>query len=460
MYEARQDLGDGGSRVVAVKALHDTDRAKEELRATVSLDHPNIVTVYDCGLSADGRLCLVMPYYRRRSLADRENPRMRVSIAVAAATAVARALRHAHRERVLHCDVKPGNILVRDDNWSAPESYVLSDFGMARLAEKGDGPASAITRGFASPRLLRGETPSELDDVWALGATLFALLEGDPPELTSVELSRTDVPPELEKIIKRCLASATGYRYRNAAELCVALEDFGRQHRTPATDRSPTRSARPRHRWRTIAIAAAIAVGVAAIGAGLSVAFRSGGSPSRTAAQSRPPSTLAPIPPVSTSDTDAAIPNRFVEVVNTHSGLCLDKANEDNRANARVMQWNCWRNDNQLWNLGRAGIPNLQHDPENWLVLTVPNANRDPEVSIRAWPYAASTAGQRWQITSVGDARDGWRSLRIRSAETGMCLAVRGASVKPGESVVQTSCDGGPEQIWRISVPWRSSVTP
>jgi serine/threonine protein kinase len=165
VYRARQvALG----RDVAVKVLQVDDAAtaarfQRELELTVRLgrQHPHIVTVLDTGTTADGRPCIVMEYLERGSLQDvlRATGPLASTDVVRVGKVVADALAFAHGQGVLHRDVKPQNILV------LPTSWVLADFGIARLADSG---ATASVEQFsyrrAAPQVLDGLPPTAADD--------------------------------------------------------------------------------------------------------------------------------------------------------------------------------------------------------------------------------------------------------------------------------------------------------
>jgi transcriptional regulator with XRE-family HTH domain len=186
----------------------------------------------------------------------------------------------------------------------------------------------------------------------------------------------------------------------------------------------------PRRRhWRWIALIAAAAVIV--IVAAVLLVFR--------------PASPGAIPPV----RDGAFANRFVQIINARSGKCLDKTEKDNRAGTRVMQWSCWGADNQRWNPARDGVPNLQHDTGNWLVLTL--ANSDPDASLQVSPYESVESAQLFAARSTGISH-GWHYLTLRGVDSGNCLAVRDSSLEDGAGIVAMACTGGPEQSWRIRV--------
>ncbi|MFE2751633.1 serine/threonine-protein kinase [Actinosynnema sp. NPDC059335] len=175
-------------RVVALKQLVVPDgvdpveaigRAAREARIAARLQHPNAVTVHDV-VEEDGRPVLVMEYLPARTLADRiaRGP-VPAAEAVAVGAQVAGALAAAHAAGIVHRDVKPGNVLLTDDGTAK-----ITDFGIARAV--GDVTVTrtgllAGTPAFLSPEVARGGEPGPASDVFALGATLYAAVEGRPP---------------------------------------------------------------------------------------------------------------------------------------------------------------------------------------------------------------------------------------------------------------------------------------
>ncbi|MFE0625374.1 serine/threonine-protein kinase [Streptomyces sp. NPDC058864] len=156
------------------------ERMKQEARAAARINHPNVVTVHDV-VEQDGRPWIVMELVDGRSLDDvvrRDGP-LPPRRAAAVAAAVLEALRAAHAAGVLHRDVKPGNVLLARDG-----RVLLTDFGIAVV--EGD---SAITRtgelvgsvDYLAPERARGGRPGPESDLWSLGATLYAAVEGRSP---------------------------------------------------------------------------------------------------------------------------------------------------------------------------------------------------------------------------------------------------------------------------------------
>ena len=199
-YQVLRAIGRGGmgtvwlcrdevlGREVAVKQMGalpgesatETKRAMREARSAAAFNHPNAVAVYDV-VNHNDRPWLVMEYVEGQTLADeisrdgQLSPRRVADIGAQLAGALARA----HERRIVHRDIKPANVLI--DKAGRPK---ISDFGIAR--GHGDDQLTAIgfitgTPGYLSPELARGEDPHPASDVWALGATLYAAVEGRSP---------------------------------------------------------------------------------------------------------------------------------------------------------------------------------------------------------------------------------------------------------------------------------------
>ncbi|HET9381456.1 MAG TPA: protein kinase [Streptomyces sp.] len=229
-YRVTARLGRGGmgvvwravdevlGREVAVKELrtyHDADdseladqrlRMRREARAAARVRHPGVVAVHDVA-EIDGRPLIVMELVDGPSLDDvlRERGPLAPREAARIGAEVMDALVAAHRAGVLHRDVKPGNILL-----DRTGRVVLTDFGIAAMDEPGDGAATRLTRSgeivgsldYLAPERAEGVPPGPPSDVWALGATLFAAVEGTSPFRRTSAVSTlaaivTDPLPEL-----------------------------------------------------------------------------------------------------------------------------------------------------------------------------------------------------------------------------------------------------------------------
>lgn len=186
VYEARQE---SLNRLVAVKVDQrrlDTEserrRFLREAGAAGRMSgHPGIVTVHDAGILGDDRPFLVMELCPGGSLTRWLKPDARPTQRRVrdVGVRIADALAATHARGVLHRDVKPANILI-----DAYDHAGLADFGLAAMPEPGEELAETLegfTPAYAPPEVFRQETPSERGDVYALAATLYALLAGGPP---------------------------------------------------------------------------------------------------------------------------------------------------------------------------------------------------------------------------------------------------------------------------------------
>jgi RNA polymerase sigma factor (sigma-70 family) len=200
----------GSDGPVAVKLLrkplrgHETAAARfrEEAALLTRLRHPGIVAVHGVGLLPDGGRFLVMDLVEGSDLARR--PRPPVADALRWAAEAADAIEYAHARGVVHCDLKPSNLLLGGDG-----HVRVSDFGLARSLADGDAPQGG-TAGFMAPEQSDPEgRVSPRTDVFGLGAVLCALL----PERS----------PEVDALCRRCLAPDPAARFASAAELASAL---------------------------------------------------------------------------------------------------------------------------------------------------------------------------------------------------------------------------------------------
>ncbi len=164
----------------AAEAAALRERTLREARATAVLSHPNVVTLYDV-VQVGGEPFVVMELVPSRSLAALigERGRLGADDAAAVGTAVAAALATAHRAGITHRDVKPGNVLVGEDG-----RIKLTDFGIARNTAEVTMTATGLVLGspaYIAPEVAAGREVSAAADLWGLGATLFAAVEGHPP---------------------------------------------------------------------------------------------------------------------------------------------------------------------------------------------------------------------------------------------------------------------------------------
>lgn len=274
-YQLQEMLGSGGMSVVyrahdpmlerdvAVKILRETfsgdedfrNRFRQEAKAAANLSHPNIVTIHDFGLDA-GKLFIVMEFVPGDHLKNMIKVRSRFSIDETL-TLIGQAcagIGYAHRAGLVHCDVKPHNMLVTPDF-----RLKVVDFGIARaLATIHPEEKFDVVWGspqYFSPEQAAGSPPSPASDVYAIGVIMYEMLTGELPFSASSpeELARLhrelpppspsqmnqEIPPALEQIIIKVLSKEPSARYRTADQLGRVLASFSQQHSTPATLESP-----------------------------------------------------------------------------------------------------------------------------------------------------------------------------------------------------------------------------
>jgi eukaryotic-like serine/threonine-protein kinase len=261
-YELGDRLGFGGmstvqlafdrrlEREVAVKLLAEhladdpqfVSRFRREALAAAQLVHPNIVQVFDFGLDeTSGRHYIVMEYIRGKSGAEllRDHGRLRLEDTLFVVNQACRGLEHAHRNGVVHRDVKPGNLLRSDDG-----IVKLADFGIAKAASDSVSRITQVgsvlgTAAYLSPEQAAGEEATARSDIYSLGVVTYQLIAGRLPyeaqSLTELALKQQrEVPPPLDELdpsipvgvaqaVARALELEPAHRYASADELREAL---------------------------------------------------------------------------------------------------------------------------------------------------------------------------------------------------------------------------------------------
>ena len=234
-------------RDVAVKLLRpeylrDPDfssRFRQEAQNAASLNHPNVVSVYDYGEDPSGPY-IVMEFVDGEDLATilRRNGALPPAQAARIAAAVARALAAAHARGIVHRDVKPGNVLIGRDG-----RVKVVDFGIARAVAEAQMTLPGTTLGsvhYFSPEQARGETATNESDIYSLGIVLYEMLTGSRPwegdsaagvalarlsgPVPDPVLARPSLPPDLAAITRKALASSPIDRFASAASMADALE--------------------------------------------------------------------------------------------------------------------------------------------------------------------------------------------------------------------------------------------
>jgi predicted Ser/Thr protein kinase len=304
-YEVRQLIGMGGMGQVflahdrsldvpvALKVIRDELRheptslkhLKQEARLCRSLSHPNILRIHDFQ-EGGGREFLVMEYVEGQTLQERlaKEDTLEAQEVRRIGIEACKALEYAHREGVIHRDLKPGNILLSTDG-----SVKVADFGLARVARDSmmrlSGVMASGTLIYMSPEQLDGET-GERSDLYSLGVVLYEMLSGNPPFVTGdIPTQIRQKPPkplggedeELAAVILRMLAKDPEDRFASVAELRVELagsavgDERTEEERQrakaaeppPESPAAPPPASRPRRpRLLLLAIAAVLAVSI------------------------------------------------------------------------------------------------------------------------------------------------------------------------------------------------------
>lgn len=240
-YELRDRLGEGDfgvvfrafqpsvGREVVIKVIrtdyaNETDfiaRFERAAQIIAQLEHPHIVQLYDYWRDPAGAY-LIMPYLRGGSLAHAlSRGGWSLSPALRLLEQIGGALGHAHRQGVIHRDVKPENVLLDQDG-----NAYLSDFGLAtRLTDHADNPLTT-SRVFVPPEELRGEKLSTRSDIFSLGVLIFQLLSGTAPTepvLPALSEERPGLPRELDGVIARATHPDPGNRFQRIEDLLRSL---------------------------------------------------------------------------------------------------------------------------------------------------------------------------------------------------------------------------------------------
>ena len=299
-YLLEEELASGGmgtlwlardevlGRPVAIKVLHDhlsgdqelLERFRMEAVAAARLSHPAVVRVFDTGTS-DGVVFIVMELVDGETVGEliADLGSLPPGEACRIARGVLQALAHAHREGVIHRDVKPGNILV-----ARGDQVKLADFGIAKAAFAEEDLTTTGnllgTSRYLSPEQVSGGEVDARSDIYALGVVLFEMLTGRPPFQAETHIAtatmrltndppppralRPGIPRRVEAVVMKALARDPADRFQTAEDMAAALERAS-PGAEPSLQKTPYREeAPPRRSWIRSWVAVPLLLGLAA----------------------------------------------------------------------------------------------------------------------------------------------------------------------------------------------------
>ena len=299
-YELRTEIGRGGmattyrardrmlNRQVAVKVMHlhlsqspeFAAAFRREAQAAASLSHPHIASVYDTGRDGDHHY-LVMELVDGETLkarVRRAGGPLPVAEAVTISRQIAAALQAAHAQGLIHCDIKPHNILLTREG-----TVKVADFGIAQAASRAADSDTRVmgSAHYLAPEQIRGEPGAPPTDIYALGVVLYEMLTGAVPFTgpTPVAVAHRhlyDTPPvprdlnsaipaALQEVVLKALQKRSEQRYPDAARFVAALDAAAREMHPPAA--VPSQTVRTRGRRRVGALLAVVMLVIVASGA-------------------------------------------------------------------------------------------------------------------------------------------------------------------------------------------------
>lgn len=206
------------ANIITEEVLNDFRR---EVRLAVQLEHPNILPLKNASF-IDNQFVIAFPL-GERTLAERLEKRMSLSTALNYGEQLLAAIAFAHRQRIIHCDIKPENMILFPD-----ARLRLTDFGIAKVAQKTVRGSGTGTVGYMAPEQAMGK-PSLRSDVFSAGLVLYRMLTGQWPEYPfdwpppGYQKLRGRVHPELIAVIRKAIQLNPRKRYRDAEQMLKAF---------------------------------------------------------------------------------------------------------------------------------------------------------------------------------------------------------------------------------------------
>ncbi|HEX6984781.1 MAG TPA: serine/threonine-protein kinase [Planctomycetaceae bacterium] len=217
------------------------DHFRREVRLIARLEHPNILPLKDASF-IDGQFVIVFPL-GERTLSDRLRSRISLEKALDFGGQLLEAVAYAHRHRIIHCDIKPENVILFPG-----ERLRLTDFGIAKVAQRTVRGSGTGTVGYMAPEQAMGR-PSARSDVFSIGVILYRMLTGYWPEwpfqwpFAGAMTLRRKVHPDLVEVVRRALSIDPRRRYADADQMLRAFRSAARKTLRLAEERRRRRQA-------------------------------------------------------------------------------------------------------------------------------------------------------------------------------------------------------------------------